>query len=84
LALQEPAFAANVLLDIPLDERVAAIADARQLVGEFDGQAEVEMRSPSEATYRLPAERGRLDVSVAMTPTDPSRIHTFAVQAIER
>lgn len=83
-ALQGPAFATNVLLDIPLGERVAAISDARRLVGEFNGQAEIEMRSPSEATYHLPAVRGRLDVSVAMTPTDPPRIHTFAVQAIER
>lgn len=83
-ALQEPAFAGNVLLDIPLGERVAAITDARSMVGEPEGQAEIEMRSPTEATYRLPAARGRLDVSVAMTPTDPPRIHTFAVQAVER
>jgi CubicO group peptidase (beta-lactamase class C family) len=84
LTLQEPAFAANVLLDIPLDERIAAISDARELLGEFTGQSEIEMRSPSEATCRLPATRGRLDVSVAMTPTDPPRIQTFALQAVER
>jgi CubicO group peptidase (beta-lactamase class C family) len=83
-ALQEPAFASNVLLDIPLSERVAVITDARSLVGEPEGRAEIEMRSPTEATYHLPAARGRLTVSVAMTPTDPPRIHTFAVQAIER
>jgi CubicO group peptidase (beta-lactamase class C family) len=82
MALQEPAFARNVLLDIPLSERVAAITDARELVGEPDGQAEIEIRSPSEAMYRLPASRGRLDVTVALTPTDPPRIHTFAVEAV--
>jgi hypothetical protein len=51
---------------------------------QFPTAAEIEMRSPSEATCHLPAARGRLDVSVAMTPTDPPQIHTFAVQAVER
>ncbi|MDV3128135.1 beta-lactamase family protein [Mycobacterium sp. 21AC1] len=81
-ALQEPAFADNVLLDVPLGERVAAITAARNAVGDRDGQAEMALRSPTEATYRLPGTRGRIDVTIALTPTDPPRIHTFAVEAV--
>lgn len=80
--LQEPAFAGNVLLDIPLIERAAAITEARTAVGERDGKAEIELRSPTEAIYRLPAARGRLEVTIALTPTDPPRIHTFAVHGV--
>ncbi|MEV0673166.1 serine hydrolase domain-containing protein [Mycobacterium sp. NPDC050441] len=81
--LQSPAFADNVLLDMPLDERITAITAARQAMGEHNGQTDVELRSPTEAICRMTGARGRLDVTLALTPTDPPRIHTFAVDAVE-
>ncbi len=78
--LQGPAFADNVLLDVPLAERIAAITTAREAMGEYTGQNEVELRSPTEAICRMTGGRGRLDVTVALTPTHPPRIHTFAVE----
>lgn len=79
--LQGPAFAGNVLLDSPLDERIAAITAARQAMGEPKGQKEVEVRSPTEAICRMTGASGRLKVALALTPTDPPRIQTFAVEA---
>lgn len=79
--LQGPAFAENVLLDIPLAERIAAIGTAREMMGDYTGQAELELRSPTEAVCRMTGTRGRLDVTVALTPTDPPRIHTFTAEA---
>lgn len=81
-ALREAVFAGNVLLDTPLEERAAAITAARNAVGDRDGQAEIELQSPTEARYRLPGTRGRIDVTIALTPTDPPRLHTFAVEAV--
>lgn len=80
--LQQPAFAGNLLLDTPLDERIETIIDARELVGERDGEADIDMRSPNEAVFRLPTVRGRLDVTIALTPTAPPRIQTFTVEAV--
>lgn len=80
--LQESVFADNVLLDIPLAERIAVITAARHALGEPDGQTELELRSPTEAICRMPGTRGRLDVTVAFAPTDPPRIHTFAVESV--
>ncbi|MGY1991618.1 serine hydrolase domain-containing protein [Mycolicibacterium fortuitum] len=79
--LQGPAFADNVLLDIPLAERVAAITAARQAIGEYNGQNEVEVRSPTEAIYRMTGARGAVEVTLSLTPTDPPRIQTLAVEA---
>ncbi|MEN3219733.1 serine hydrolase [Mycolicibacterium porcinum] len=78
--LQGPAFAGNVLLDSPLHERIAAITAARQAVGEPKGQKEVEVLSPTEAICRMTGASGRLKVVLALTPTDPPRIQTFAVE----
>ncbi|MDH6197636.1 CubicO group peptidase (beta-lactamase class C family) [Mycobacterium frederiksbergense] len=80
--LQEPAFSGNVLLDIPLAERAAAITTAREAIGERNGEAESQWRSPTEAIYRLPGTAGRLEVTVALAPTDPPLIHTFGVRAV--
>lgn len=78
--LQGPEFAGNVLLDIPLAERVAAITAARQAMGEPTGSTEVELRSPTEAICRMTGALGRVDVTLSLTPTDPPRIQTFAVE----
>ncbi|OBB30714.1 hypothetical protein A5792_18365 [Mycolicibacterium peregrinum] len=78
--LQGPAFADNVLLDIPLAERIAAITAARQAIGEYKGQNEVEVLSPTEAIYRMIGACGVIEVALALTPTDPPRIQTFAVE----
>ncbi|OCB47639.1 hypothetical protein A5721_08240 [Mycobacterium vulneris] len=78
--LQGPAFAGNVLLDSPLHERIAAITAARQAVGEPKGQKEVEVLSPTEAICWMTGASGRLKVVLALTPTDPPRIQTFAVE----
>ncbi|MGW4097061.1 serine hydrolase domain-containing protein [Mycobacterium sp. NPDC004974] len=81
-ALREPAFAGNVLLDIPLAERITAITAAREAMGERNGQTEIEVRSPTEAVCRMTGTRGRVDVTLALTPTDPPRIQTFTVDAV--
>lgn len=80
--LQDPAFSDNVLVDIPLAERITAITAARETMGERTGQTEIELRSPTEAVCRMTGTRGRLDVTLALTPTDPPRIHTFTVEAV--
>ncbi len=51
--LQDPAFSDNVLLDIPLAERITAITAARETMGERTGQTEIELRSPTEAVCRM-------------------------------
>src|SRR5262249_6437049 len=84
LTFHDQAFATNVLLDIPLDERAEAITDARTQAGERTGEAEVDPLSPTEATFRLPTRNGRLDVTIALTPTMPPRIQTFGVVAVDR
>ncbi|WP_454791483.1 serine hydrolase domain-containing protein [Mycolicibacterium lutetiense] len=81
-ALQKSVFADNVLLDIPLAERIATITAARQAMGDRSGELQLELRSPTEAVCRIPGTRGRLDVTVALTPTDPPRIHTFGVESV--
>ena len=82
LTLQDPAYAANVLLDIPLEERTSAIRDARDLVGERTGQLEILQHSPNEATFRFPSTNGRIDVTVALTPTVPPQIQTWSLRAV--
>lgn len=82
IALQGPEFAANVLLDLPMEERMSAIEAARDLVGKRNGQADIEQHSPSEATFRFPSTNGRIDVVVALTPTVPPRIQTWSLKAV--
>lgn len=82
--LADPMFSPNVLADSPDSERAAALAAAHALVGYPTGDAAVAVSAPTPARlqWELPAERGRLALTLRLTPTTPALIHSVTVRAL--
>lgn len=81
----------NVALDQPDDERRAALARARQRVGAplpRDGASgaarppDVYSRAMAHAAWVVPAERGRYDIEILLTPEPRPRLQTISVSAV--
>lgn len=78
--LRDPIFADNVLRDDPLGERSADITAVCAAAGPITGPAVVENRSPTETLVHLPTTGCGIDVTIALTPTSPPKVHTFGVE----
>jgi len=97
-AIADSWFADNVDLDVPREERLRQLDAARDAVGELrpakpDGtvgdettqwQGGDDDNAPTPAHYRwsIQGERGRLRVSVLLTPTDPMLVQNLQVSAV--
>lgn len=82
--IDDALMAANVALDTPDDERRRRLAEARQLVGAPVGGtvSEPYSRAMAHAAWIVPAERGRYDVEILLTPEASPRLQTLTVTAV--
>lgn len=74
----------NVDLDTPDAERRDALARARERVGapQPSGTADVYSRAMAHAAWVVPAERGRYDVEILLTPEARPRLQTLTVTGV--
>lgn len=82
--LHGPMFSPNVLLDAPAHERVQALQDVREQVGEISAEQiwPVESSSPGHLVWWQRAERGRVRVEIGLTPTQPTMIQTLNIEGV--
>lgn len=83
LALRDAgAFAGNVELDFPIARRVAYLHQALVNLGALGAAEPPEFEQPCRARWRVPAENGRLELFVEMTPVAPYLVQTFSAVAV--
>jgi D-alanyl-D-alanine carboxypeptidase len=78
-------FADNVELDVPPADRLTALARDADLVGQARPTAGVpllEVDGPAHATWSVPADRGRRDIDIRLTPERPPRVQLLQITAI--
>ncbi|HEY0888552.1 MAG TPA: serine hydrolase domain-containing protein [Nocardioides sp.] len=77
-------FTANVEQDVPDDERRAQLARADDLVGRPQPGAEhaVLARGLGTAAWSVPAERGRLDLELTLSPEPAPRVQWLTVTPV--
>lgn len=84
-ALRHTMFSPNVLADVPADERLRALHDVRDRVGEIDaeGVGPVESTSPGHLIWSQRATRGRVRIELTLTPTRPTMIQTLDISGVQ-
>jgi CubicO group peptidase (beta-lactamase class C family) len=73
----------NVALDIPFEERAAAISTLIEELGglkEPNGIAAEKSDSPLHLVWKVPGNQGDLTCSIRLTPHTPTRIQTLSVK----
>jgi len=77
-------FAENVAMDDPLPRRRAAIEGFRARLGalSLDAATPPVVASPAAMTWWMTGERGRLQVRIELTPTDPPAVQTLELTAV--
>jgi CubicO group peptidase (beta-lactamase class C family) len=83
-ASAEALAAVNLALDVPYEERIAAIAEAIVEVGPLTTALLTEVPrelsdTPAVTTWTIDGERGRITCHIVMNPELPPRVQTFAV-----
>ena len=76
-------FAENVALDIPFEERAAAIANLIQEVGGLKEPTNLDIEksdSPLHLLWKIPGNQGDLTCEIRLTPNFPVQIQTFRVK----
>jgi len=76
-------FTFNVELDVPEAERLEQLSAARELVGAPNGPAsEPYAEGLGQASWSVPAERGRYDVEIKVAPTPEPAVQSLKVTAV--
>lgn len=76
-------FTFNVELDVPEAERLEQLSGARDLVGAPNGPAsEPYADGLGQASWSVPAERGRYDVEIKVAPTPEPAVQWLKVTAV--
>ncbi len=76
-----PHLAENVALDEALDRRAAAISELPARHGALT-PGDVTALTPTQATWWLEGERGRVGVEVMLTPERPPRLQKLAIESV--
>jgi CubicO group peptidase (beta-lactamase class C family) len=77
-----PHLAGNVDLDEALDRRAAAISELPERHGALT-PGSVTALTPTQATWWLEGERGRVGVEIMLTPEHPSRIQKLTIESVQ-
>ncbi|GAA1968469.1 serine hydrolase domain-containing protein [Nocardioides panacihumi] len=76
-------FTFNVELDVPEAERLEQLSAARALVGAPSGPAEEPYAEGlGQASWSVPAERGRYDVEIKVAPTPEPAVQSLKLTAV--
>jgi hypothetical protein len=78
-------FAENVEMDFPLARRVEYLEQALVNIGRLrpaEANRVPTSERPSRARWSMPAEFGRLEVSIELMPVAPFKVQTFSVEVV--
>jgi len=81
LAPLVPQLADNIDLDETLDRRAALVADLPARHGALT-PGDVTALTPTQVTWWLAGERGRVGVEIMLTPEDPPRLQKLAIESV--
>jgi hypothetical protein len=76
-----PHLAVNIDLDEALDRRAALFAELPARHGALTS-GEATALTPSQVTWWLEGERGRVGVEIMLTPEDPPRLQKLAIESV--
>jgi len=83
-AVDEDLWAPNMDLDVPRDERLAALADVRESIGMPERVVDsVEHATPAQATWTMTGDGGSVRLELLMTPERVPRIQTLVVKLLD-
>jgi CubicO group peptidase (beta-lactamase class C family) len=80
-ALAQRIAADNLFLDIPAEVRAARWRGLATTHGECRTSGAIEPENALRGTWRMTCERGWLDVSITLAPTNPPRVQLLNVQS---
>ncbi len=73
----------NLYLDTSKDRRRRAIDELRSKVGTCRAEGTLEPENALRGRWRMPCERGQLEVSITLAPTMPPRVQYLAVRSVD-
>jgi len=83
-AVDEDLWAPNMDLDVPWDERLAALADLREAIGMPERVVDsVEHATPAQATWTMTGDGGSARLELLMTPERVPRIQGLVVKLLD-
>lgn len=83
-AVDEDLWAPNMDLDVPWDERLAALADVREAIGMPERVVDsVEHATPAQATWTMTGDGGSVRLELLMTPERVPRIQGLVVKLLD-